>query len=211
MEICEIRKRINALTRHNFNYKKEYVYLSDFRTQYSKDVKYESIIMAEKLLDRQKAKNALTKVIGHQFIADEIEQGLYEFSLIHVTVNNVQPYFVQNIYNDKLNDLCVNLDIHDSHIENKSLLPAVLSGALDPFFLAFMSPEQLHLERWIDVINKHKRRDETLSNLQTTDLYRCSKCGERKMKVSQMQLRSADEPMTTILTCLVCYKTFTKN
>ena len=41
--------------------------------------------------------------------------------------------------------------------------------------------------------------------MSTTDIYKCFKCGERKTKIIQMQLRSADEPMTTIVTCQICY------
>ena len=43
-----------------------------------------------------------------------------------------------------------------------------------------------------------------------TDLYKCYKCKERKCKVIQLQTRSADEPMTNFITCLVCFNTFTK-
>ena len=38
----------------------------------------------------------------------------------------------------------------------------------------------------------------------TTDQFRCGKCGEFKTIYYQMQTRSADEPMTTYVTCTVC-------
>ena len=38
----------------------------------------------------------------------------------------------------------------------------------------------------------------------TTDQFRCGKCGESKTIYHQMQTRSADEPMTTYVTCTVC-------
>jgi transcription elongation factor S-II len=37
-----------------------------------------------------------------------------------------------------------------------------------------------------------------------TDQFRCGKCGQRKTKYYQLQTRSADEPMTTFVTCLNC-------
>ncbi|CAL1408109.1 unnamed protein product [Linum trigynum] len=38
----------------------------------------------------------------------------------------------------------------------------------------------------------------------TTDQFKCGKCGQRKCKYHQMQTRSADEPMTTYVTCVNC-------
>lgn len=37
-----------------------------------------------------------------------------------------------------------------------------------------------------------------------TDMFRCSRCKNRKTTYSQLQTRSADEPMTTFVTCVVC-------
>ena len=37
-----------------------------------------------------------------------------------------------------------------------------------------------------------------------TDIFKCGKCKQRKTTYYQMQTRSADEPMTTFVTCLVC-------
>ncbi len=37
-----------------------------------------------------------------------------------------------------------------------------------------------------------------------TDIFKCGKCKQRKCSYYQMQTRSADEPMTTFVTCLVC-------
>ncbi|RDX70531.1 Transcription elongation factor TFIIS, partial [Mucuna pruriens] len=38
----------------------------------------------------------------------------------------------------------------------------------------------------------------------TTDQFKCGRCGQRKCTYYQMQTRSADEPMTTYVTCVVC-------
>ena len=40
----------------------------------------------------------------------------------------------------------------------------------------------------------------------TTDQFQCSKCRQRKCTYYQMQTRSADEPMTTFVTCINCGK-----
>lgn len=38
----------------------------------------------------------------------------------------------------------------------------------------------------------------------TTDQFRCGRCGQRKCTYYQLQTRSADEPMTTFVTCVNC-------
>ncbi|KAH9619246.1 hypothetical protein KSS87_021476 [Heliosperma pusillum] len=38
----------------------------------------------------------------------------------------------------------------------------------------------------------------------TTDQFRCARCGQRKCTYYQLQTRSADEPMTTFVTCVNC-------
>ncbi|KAI9295180.1 hypothetical protein K502DRAFT_304120 [Neoconidiobolus thromboides FSU 785] len=39
----------------------------------------------------------------------------------------------------------------------------------------------------------------------TTDMFKCGKCKKRKCRYYQKQIRSADEPMTTFVTCTYCY------
>jgi DNA-directed RNA polymerase subunit M/transcription elongation factor TFIIS len=66
----------------------------------------------------------------------------------------------------------------------------------------------MHPKRWAEILNIRKYREDKENNIATTDLYKCRKCGERKAKISQMQIRCADEPTSTFVTCLVCYNTF---
>jgi transcription elongation factor S-II len=37
-----------------------------------------------------------------------------------------------------------------------------------------------------------------------TDMFKCGKCQKRRTTYFQMQTRSADEPMTTFVTCINC-------
>eukprot|EP01100_Stratorugosa_tubuloviscum_P007036 TRINITY_DN2968_c0_g1_i1.p1 TRINITY_DN2968_c0_g1~~TRINITY_DN2968_c0_g1_i1.p1 ORF type:complete len:331 (-),score=147.12 TRINITY_DN2968_c0_g1_i1:31-1023(-) len=41
-----------------------------------------------------------------------------------------------------------------------------------------------------------------------TELFKCSRCKQRKCVYLQLQIRSADEPMTTFVRCTVCSKTW---
>ena len=180
-----------------------------FKSRGSSDIKITTIKEAEKNINRQSAKNNLAKYIIYP-IADEIEKGLFEFSLIHITVNKLHDHFINTIYLDKLHDICSNIDIKNDKIKNDTLLPMMFNETFSPYFTAFLSPEQMHPKRWIDVVKKQQIRDEAINSFHTTDMYKCAKCGERKFKISEIQLRCADESSNKIIQCLVCFHTFIK-
>ena len=80
---------------------------------------------------------------------------------------------------------------------------------MDPVEFAEMSPVQQCPTRWAELIQKTTEKDKALYSKEVTAsivLY-CSRC-KRKTKCDyyQMQTRSADEPMTTFVTCLECDK-----
>ena len=60
-----------------------------------------------------------------------------------------------------------------------------------------------------EIIKKKEYIIDKEKNVATTDQYTCKKCGESKCSVSQLQTRGADEPITTFITCCVCYDTVT--
>lgn len=103
-------------------------------------------------------------------------------------------------------------DLHFNLKKNPELKLEVLGGHLSIDKLITMSPEQLaskELQKKRETEKKwameEARNDHGLNENQSmTDEYKCGKCKQRKCKYSQAQTRSADEPMTTFVTCLVC-------
>ena len=142
--------------------------------------------------------------------AEQIENGIFEFTLIQTTINKLLPIIAINVYHDKLHDICVNLDINNKNIKNKTLYNSIINQEIKPYYLAFLSPGQLHPKRWAPILKKINQKNETKNTIIATDLYKCYKCGESKCKASQIQTRGADEPMTIFITCLICYNTFTR-
>ena len=83
--------------------------------------------------------------------------------------------------------------------------------------LETMTPEEFvntsevdrHPERWMDKLRQTTERDKALYSRKTTasmQMY-CSACKKKSnCDYYQMQTRSADEPMTTFVTCLECDK-----
>jgi transcription elongation factor S-II len=94
--------------------------------------------------------------------------------------------------------------------DNPALRRRALLGSLPPERLASMSPEEMASDarrRENEAMREKGKWEAVRGNLQqaaTTDQFQCGKCKQRKTTFFQLQTRSADEPMTTFVTCVVC-------
>lgn len=92
----------------------------------------------------------------------------------------------------------------------RNLREQLIDGSLDPTSFVKMTPEQLASEqqrKMNEELNRKNLEDNRVFNGEgaaETDQFRCGKCGKRRCTYYQMQTRSADEPMTTFITCLNC-------
>jgi DNA-directed RNA polymerase subunit M/transcription elongation factor TFIIS len=166
---------------------------------------------AEENLKRKEAIKKLDMIISCYTLAEDIEAGIFEFTINYVQNNNFSLTDLMPIYEDKLHEIYINLDQKNDRILNKTLLNDLLESKMSGQIIAFLKMYQLHPIRWKHIIDKNNLRDNTLSTINTTDDYRCARCGERKHIYYITQTRSADEPATIFLTCTVCKKTFTKS
>ncbi len=200
---------LNQTNIYNFNALKILIPIFDFKTQESANFKIDLIAFADTNIDRTHGFFKLCEYID-PIIANKLEIGIFEFSLVKITFENVPFEFVVNIYIEKLNYICANLDIHNDRIKNLTLKSNLVNGHINPHFVPFMSPEQIHPTRWKELLDKISNIERENNNIRVTDIYKCFRCGKRRTKTSQMQTRCADEPMTIFVTCLECYNTFFK-
>lgn len=135
----------------------------------------------------------------------EIEESIYAYSKEYCISSNL-PFdkFLFLVYKDKSNDILSNLDKNKTDIKNDYLLGAIVNGKIKLDEIAFLPPEELFPKKWEHIIKKQEYIKEKKKYMTTSDLFKCPKCGNRKCSVYQMQTRSADEPMTTFVTCLTC-------
>ncbi|KAJ2788147.1 AAA+-type ATPase [Coemansia interrupta] len=108
-------------------------------------------------------------------------------------------------YRARIRSLCLNL--RDKN--NPDLRNGVISGSISVERFCSMTSEEMASKELKETINKMKK--ENLSNAKApvaevaiTDQFRCGNCKSRRCSYYQMQTRSADEPMTTFVTCEVC-------
>jgi DNA-directed RNA polymerase subunit M/transcription elongation factor TFIIS len=158
-------------------------------------------------VDRVDSLDKLNRYTKDMDTSNMIEAGIYEFALLYSYKNNLNKDFISSVYNDKLAEILENLN-RKSSVNNRTLLSHLLNGEIDPQEIAFLSPRQMHPDNWKTEIQKKEKIEYTRANRASTNMYKCNDCGERKGIIYQIQLRSADEPMSSLYTCLVCYKTF---
>ena len=134
-----------------------------------------------------------------------LEKGIYNYTIIRATHLNVvkkwdNPFFNQ-LYKERLRTIVVNLG------NGANLRQRFLNNEFKPQELAFMTHQQMHPEKWEKMIEEKKVRDENKYSPRqeaSTDQFTCRKCKSKRCTYYQLQTRSADEPMTTFVTCISC-------
>ena len=137
-------------------------------------------------------------------IALNLEKGIYNYAIKQATERNIvkkwdNVYFV-HIYLDRLRTIFCNL-------KNPDLKARVLNKNVKPHELAFMTHQEMSPEKWQKLIDDKVIRDENkyAPKLEaSTDNFTCRKCKSKECSYYQLQTRSADEPMTTFVTCIKC-------
>ncbi|CAO3655863.1 unnamed protein product [Mucor hiemalis] len=121
--------------------------------------------------------------------------------------NNMYEIFssVNEEYKSKARSMVSNL----KNKSNQSLRDDVVTGEISVDTLCTMSAEDMASEE--SKARDRKLAEEALfkargaeSAQAETDMFKCGKCRGRRCTYFQMQTRSADEPMTTFVTCVNC-------
>lgn len=155
---------------------------------------------------RQNIRNEIDKIVENEVQSRNLEIGVLNYCLKEANNRNVKPkswdnsYFVQ-IYVDRLWSIYSNLK------DNEELLEQLRSCKIQGHTVAFMSHYELKPEKWAKLIDAKSKRDKSKfeNNMEAaTDTFTCRKCKSKKCTYTQLQTRSADEPMTIFCQCIVC-------
>jgi transcription elongation factor S-II len=153
---------------------------------------------------RKNIREKLNVFFENEKMSTNLEKGIHNWSLKEATNRKVikkwdNPYFVQ-IYLDHLRSVYVNL-------KDDRLVKMVKDGEINSQDIAFMSHQEMKPERWSELIRLKSIRDKTKFEDRveaSTDTFTCRKCKSKKCTYYQMQTRSADEPMTIFVQCVMC-------
>jgi transcription elongation factor S-II len=142
--------------------------------------------------------------------AKNIEIGIYNSSIQEANVLKVikkwdNPKFI-TLYINKFRSIWFNIN-NVSYIQNNSLRTKLYNNEIKSKDIAAMTHQEMNPEIWKESIDAKIKRDKNKYEVDmrsATDEFQCRRCRERKCSYYQLQTRSADEPMTTFVTCLNC-------
>ncbi|MDC0142056.1 hypothetical protein OAI84_00500 [bacterium] len=148
--------------------------------------------------------NKLNIILKNKKNSLNLEKGIYNYSIKEAKQRKVVRKWTNDffiiIYISKLFTIL-------SNIKNNNLLERLNKKEFLPHELAFMTHQEMNPKIWEKLINKKQKRNKNLCEINmnaATDEFICYKCKQRKTTYYQLQTRSADEPMTTYVTCLNC-------
>jgi len=149
-------------------------------------------------MERQNNIKKLSIIISEK-IAKTIETSIYNFAKEYSETNET-PFLIDSIYSDKF------IEIYNLLINKKSifLIEALKENKIDPSKIAIMRPDELNPNKYEKILKKKEIEEFKKSNQATSSNYKCPKCKEKKVTVTQKQTRAADEPATTFIECKSC-------
>lgn len=153
---------------------------------------------------RENVRERLQGFIPDENMCKNLEKGIYNYCIKEATERQIvkkwdNVYFV-HLYIDRLRTLYYNL-------KNPQLVEQITNQVIKPHEVAFMSHQQIMPEKWASLLSDKKIRDANIyaPKLEaSTDGFTCRKCKSKECSYYQLQTRSADEPMTTFVTCITC-------
>jgi len=138
-------------------------------------------------------------------IVINMEKGVFN-NAIELSKKNGNPLkwsdtrFVKN-YSTHARRLLANISYTTNANE---LISKIKNGHIEPYSIVKLTREELNPYLWATLKSKNLEKI-VIKQMATDDgMFKCNKCKSMKTVYYQMQTRSADEPMTTYVTCTNC-------
>lgn len=143
-------------------------------------------------------------------VAEDLERGIFNWCIdqcvgYKIARNWKNTRFV-HLYKDKARSILNNLD-EKGYVGNSRLYTRLLEKEFAPHDIPYMKPENLYPEQWETILDNKMKKDMHIFEAKPvamTDEFKCGKCKKRECVYQELQVRSADEPMTIFITCLNC-------
>ena len=155
---------------------------------------------------RNNLKLRLNKYIKNNKKSENLEKGIYNYAIQEAKRRKVirkwdnQMFMV--IYLDRYKSVFANISKKKSEV-----LKLIKKNKIKSHLLANMTHQEIEPNRWKEIIEMKIKRDKSATTVDlsaATEQFTCGRCKKNKCPYYQMQTRSADEPMTTFITCLNC-------
>ncbi len=152
----------------------------------------------------------LSKEIDVKY-ATNIEKGIFNWTIKETKKLSQIPAWEDKAFTERYKRKYLSIRFN---LENKEthLVERIKKGEVKTITLASQPPEILHpsgpVATTIQELKVKELKKELAKNKEEnfTGIFQCLKCRKWKTTYYQLQTRSADEPMTTFVTCMNCNK-----
>ena len=153
---------------------------------------------------RENVKKKLTEIVKNDKFGDNMEKAIYNYSLQvadeKYIVKKWENIYFSELYINKFRTVYINL-------KNPDILNQIMTKKIKAQDFPFMTHQEILPEKWTHLIDdlKIKNQNKYTPKIEaSTDNFTCYKCKSKECSYYQLQTRSADEPMTTFVTCINC-------
>jgi transcription elongation factor S-II len=157
------------------------------------------MIILDPKLFRSNVSRKIQEYINNENRSINIEKSIYNYSIMKIEEMNLEAKWNNKkfnlIYMDKLKMVL-------AYIRKNELNEDITSTNI-----AFKSYLELYPDQWKNILDNKRiiLENKYFPTIEaSTDIFRCKKCKNNKCTYYQLQTRSADEPMTTFVTCIEC-------
>ena len=135
-----------------------------------------------------------------------MEKSLFNWAVRETKFRNSPPSWENPIFKWMYKSKFLSIQYN---MKNSDLCERILSGEVKSRMIASMNSTSMDPSgRHVQAITacKEKQIVKNMTDENFSGMFTCGKCKSKKTTYYQMQTRSADEPMTTFVTCLNCEK-----
>jgi len=145
---------------------------------------------------------------GGQANSTRLERSIYNEVLRKAREDKVPLTWEFAGFRDRYIQKVMSIKFNLLHPNNPRLFERLKRGEISYLWLASAMPYDMFPELWVPVMEevamKALRRESRNSGKKVEGAFQCRKCKSKCTEYYQLQTRSADEPMTTFVTCLDC-------
>jgi len=152
----------------------------------------------------------INKYVNSSVKSRNLERGIYNWSIDTGKTKKIITKWSKkefcDIYLTKTYSILSNIN-SNSGVDNTFIINALNKGEIKSYKIPYMTHQELFPKHWETIIADKIIRDKSKYEINleaATDEFKCWKCKKRKCTYYELQTRSADEPMTTFVSCLSC-------
>lgn len=146
-----------------------------------------------------------------QKYAANIEKSIFNYTIKHAKKVGTPPAWENKHFKEMYKRKYMSI-LSNFNDPTNNLMDRIVNGEVKTKTIAFLEPNEIHPSGpYARTIEEHKIADykKELAGDKSREcrgIFQCNRCKSNKTSYYQLQTRSADEPMTTFVTCFNCNK-----